>query len=527
VQQAFRRAILARAALDAGEGVLTPCFVLLGRDITETLYASHQQKAIQGLLAKVFLCVKAPVAIVSDTGLIHMTNPAMDDLLACAPGALVGKRAIDCNVPSFRPAAIAAVQRQGEDGQGYSMATRLLCADGREIPVELISTTMQRDDLRRFRIITVLHRLDVPSATVHVAGNIRLIGLDEVKEALGPRWAAVAARAMTSAEHVIRHRCGSHDTWSRTADGGFLICFGTATEDEAAFRASAMAREIRNRLIGEGETDATAAVSAIAAAVDVPQVPGRSPDMLATAIGERLNSRLAQIEARARDTLGHAVLSTRCRLEPVRDRRTHGIVADFARLPLEQEQRILAAYSTLPMNQRQNFDFDRLVLGVAANQAISEIAAGSGRLVLVNVDFEVFLDRRRTERYVAECKALDDRLRQRLVLVLSGLPNGVPKSRVLDCVMRLRPFCHGIGFQSDSMEVPLVEFSLLAAAIVVLQDTGASVDTARLAKAVDGLHAYQARVLVRHVKSWVAVKPLAQLGVDLVSVVQDERDAES
>jgi hypothetical protein len=93
--------------------------------------------------------------------------------------------------------------------------------------------------------------------------------------------------------------------------------------------------------------------------------------------------------------------------------------------------------------------------------------------------------------------------------------------------MRLRPFCHGISFQSDSMEAPLVEFSLLAAAIVVLQDTGASVDTARLAKAIDSLHAYQARVLVRHVTSWTVAKPLAQLGVDLVSVVQDERDAES
>ena len=181
---------------------------------------------------------------------------------------------------------------------------------------------MQRDDLRHFRIITVLHRLDTPPATVHVAGKIRLIGLDEVKEALGPRWATVAARAMSSAEHVIRRRCGSHDTWSRTADGGFLICFATATEDEAAFRASAMAREIRTRLIGEGETEATATVSAIAAAVDVPQVPGRSPDMLAAVIAERLNSRLAQIEVRARDTLRRAVDSTSCRLEPVRDRRT-------------------------------------------------------------------------------------------------------------------------------------------------------------------------------------------------------------
>ena len=73
----------------------------------------------------------------------------------------------------------------------------------------------------------------------------------------------------------------------------------------------------------------------------------------------------------------------------------------------------------------------------------------------------------------------------------------------------------------------LVELGFYAAAIVVLQDTGASVDTARLAKAIDSLHAYQARVLVRHVTSWTVAKPLAQLGVDLVSVVQDERDAES
>ena len=50
---------------------------------------------------------------------------------------------------------------------------------------------------------------------------------------------------------------------------------------------------------------------------------------------------------------------------------------------------------------------------------------------------------------------------------------------------------------------------------------------ASLAKAIDSLHAYQARVLVRHFTSWTVAKPLAQLGVDLVSVVQDERDAES
>ena len=146
-------------------------------------------------------------------------------------------------------------------------------------------------------------------STVHVAGKIRLVGLDEVKEALGARWAAVAARAMASAEHVIRRHCGPRDTWSRTADGGFLICFADATEEEAgvprrgigARHPHAPDRRRRDRRDGQR----------------VRRSPRRwmcrmcrddPADMLATVIGERLNGRLAQIEAQARETLRQAVL---------------------------------------------------------------------------------------------------------------------------------------------------------------------------------------------------------------------------
>ena len=145
----------------------------------------------------------------------------------------------------------------------------------------------------------------------------------------------------------------------------------------------------------------------------------------------------------------------------------------------------------------------------------------------MNVDFEVFLVRRRTERYVAACQTLDSRLRERLVLVLSGIPKAVPKSRVLECVMRLRPFCHGVGFQSDAWRAPSVEFSLLGTAIVVLQEDGraAARDLVALGKLIESLHAHRASVLVRHIPSWGAVKPFARLGVDLVAITEDERDA--
>ncbi len=135
-------------------GSTTQHFVLLGRDITESLQSRQQQAAVQELLAKVFVCVSAPVAIVTERGLIQMSNPALDNLLGYPPGGLVGKRAIDFNAPGAQ--AAAARQRQTEDSRDYTMATRLLRADGTEIPVEVTSTTVQRDDLRRFCIITVI-----------------------------------------------------------------------------------------------------------------------------------------------------------------------------------------------------------------------------------------------------------------------------------------------------------------------------------------------------------------------------------
>src|SRR5262249_16702368 len=153
--------------------------------------------------------------------------------------------------------------------------------------------------------------------------------------------------------------------------------------------------------------------------------------------------------------------------EPVRTARTRDQVANFARLPLAMEQRLFAAYSALPPQERQDFDFDRLVLGVAAEQAVSEVGQGSLLLTLVRLHFDGFLNERRLQRYLAACQALDDRLRRRLVLVLRGLPKGVPNSRVLDCTARVHPFCHGVGLQSDDMDVPALDPALLNSAIVV------------------------------------------------------------
>jgi hypothetical protein len=90
---------------------------------------------------------------------------------------------------------------------------------------------------------------------------------------------------MATAEHVIKSRCGRGDTYARTPEGDFLICFCPGTnEDEAAFRAASIAREIRIRLIGDGQDSGTADVSAITTAIELPDGPPKTQDLLTAAL---------------------------------------------------------------------------------------------------------------------------------------------------------------------------------------------------------------------------------------------------
>ena len=251
--------------------------------------------------------------------------------------------------------------------------------------------------------------------------------------------------------------------------------------------------------------------------------------MLATVIGERLNSRLAEIEvAGARDPApggSHHKLPAGAGAQPADPRSRGTFRAAAAAAGAADTCGLLDAADAA--NGRTSTSIGWYSVWRPGRRS-TRSPSGRSLLVLVNVDFEVFLDRRRTERYVAACQALDTRLRERLVLVLSGMPKGFPKSRVLECVMRLRPLCHGVGFQSDGMEAPSVELSLLGAATVVLQEDRQAARTARdierLGKLVDSLHAYQASVLVRQVASWANAKALARLGVDLIAIGEDEHE---
>jgi PAS domain S-box-containing protein len=496
------------------------CSVILGRDITELQKVRQMQNSTQRLLAKVFMSVDNAVTIVNGAGRVVMTNPRADRLMGYKENALIGKSSIDLVAPDARASVEDAIRQQFEHGADLTYVAPLLHADGSRIDTTITSVVVETEDKKRFRILTL--RSEAPGAAAmrtETAGRIKLVGLDDVRLALGDRWPAVAERAMATAEAVVKRRCGKQDSYSRADDTSFLICFGALNERESAFRASMIGREIRDRLIGQGGDPDTAFVRSIAAAVRFPDL-GKSGASLNVVLLDGLDKQMERIEQEARNTLRDALASATCALQQVSGRNRGDTVATEVLLPNKLSRELTTALGALPEKESRAFDQDGLLLGLAAQHAIGAMGRGEATPVILKVRFDVFATRPATERYLATCLKIDARVSSRLILLLSSLPQGLPKTRLLECVNRLRPFCAGVGYQvSDVAGLALIDLSLSASPIVSLPASVLSLNEPDKVRSLIGsLRARRAKVLVRRVASEEDAAAFRLLGADLISM---------
>jgi PAS domain S-box-containing protein len=500
-------------------------FAVLARDITAALEARQIQASIQRLLAKVFLCIDEAVVIVDGAGQVVMTNPHADRLLGYPPNGMIGKSLPSLISAQLRDAVTARREQQIAQGTDATYDTTLLRADGSEMAARLTSAVVEREDRKRVCVITIRPGAEDTNTNVESAGRIKLVGLEEVRTVLGDRWPAAAARAMATAEAVIRRRCGPGDSFSRIDDTSFLMCFSELNEQEASLRAALIAREVRERLIGQGDDPEAAQVRSVAAAVRYPHRKDEPEAALHAALLGELSAQLERVEAEARRTLRQTLANAECDCEMVHGRNPEMVIGTLVRLPDTLGRSLTCALSALPPKETASFDLNGLLLGQAARQAITRMAQGDSNPVMVEVDFDVFNSRVATERYIALCRELDPRLTGRLVLLLSGLPEGLPKTRLFECVNRLRPYCRSVGFQAETVAaLAPIDFSVSGTPIVALPAAAlAGVADDRLRRFIASLHARRAKLLVRRIGSDVAAALLLAQGADMISLLRSSR----
>jgi PAS domain S-box-containing protein len=496
------------------------CFAVLGRDITAQLEARQMQNSIQRLLAKVFTSIDEAVVIISAAGRIMMANPRIDQLLGYKPNELVGRKSLDMVAPDARASIAETIKGQMKRGTDQTYVAPLLKADGSQIVATITSALVSTEDGKQFRILTLRSQAAVTGGIrIESAGRIRLVGLDEVRAVMGDRWQGVAERAMATAEAVIKRRCGPQDSYSRADDTSFLMCFGQLSEQEASFRAAMIGREVRDRLIGQGSDPDTAYVRSIAASVRFPDT-GKAADSLHAVLLDGLDAQLERVEREARHTLRAALAGAVCDLGRISGRNASEAVAMQVNLPRKLERGVIAALASLPAKESGDFDLDGLLLSLAAQQAITGMARGDATPLLVNVRFDVFATRPATERYFATCRRIDQRVSGHLVMMLSALPEGLPKTRQLECVNRLRPFCRGVGYHvAELANLAAIDLSFSGTPIVSLPAHALiDQDPEKLKALLGSLHAKRARVLIHGVASERDAAWFRLNGADMISM---------
>ena len=509
-------------------------FVSIQRDATEAKRLEREVATTERLLASVFAMLDEAISIVDDSGKFLMINPAYTRLLGWRPEDVVG-----------RPFTIVIPEEQREearrllmeDGRRHSAVT-LLRRDGLWAKMELSAVTMTTPDGRRYSVATLSKAADAPveeaprgfvelsdleaaarsriasnGLPTLVAGKIQLVGMDEIRRALGSRWPAVEKRVRNVAEGIIKHRLTPADVFCETDDGGYLICFANLKEEEAAFKARAIGQEIRSRLLGELPD---AKVTACAAAVDIDEPAPEDPGSIAAAIEARLNQRRAELERNARAALHEAVEKGSVDAADICSAAGKRALL-LARLPIDLQQAFDEAQAALGGDPALTQEVELFLLGMASEHA----AAGKAIGWMVPVDYALFLNKRRTDQYMQVCRTISEQARRRLFFEIRNMPAEQGHTRIVDAVNALNQFSRGTIVELLALDDSLIDPSRCRIAMVSLDwpvATGAGPNWAeRLGRLVERLHARRIRVLVRNVPAASDASTLNNLGVDLLS----------
>jgi PAS domain S-box-containing protein len=502
----------------AGEG---PAVLFMGRDITERRRRAREEATIQAVLALVFRSIDVATAVILPDDRILVANPAYAALTGYSLRDLEGLPVDQLTAPESLAEARARRAEQRRTGERYRMTLALRCRDGSVLPVDLHAVAVEYEG-SRFRVVTLHRRPDQgpepPPRRQFVVGKVGLIRLDPLKEVYGARWPQVEARLMMLAEQVLKRRLDSGDVYARTADAGFAVWFARGDETENADRIAAITRAIRIRLICALDEGVAPEIQGHAAAVPAQdiEVPPR-PEMLASTLMERLAARQAALRAEVQTEL-EAALAAPPTVEERLAEAGGGAGLVWIALAPALLRRIEAARALAGEREAAGLpDPDLILLGAAADRALSALARGERAPWAVPVSFETMAVTARRRALLATCRALPAALREVLTPVLDGTLPGVDPQRLGAFGSELAPFFGTLGIAAATPAVPplppgLGLFTLLVFEGAVLQ----TVPEARLGRLFGEARMRRLRVAVRH--AGPQAQRLLRLGAQFVGI---------
>lgn len=500
--------------------VAGPAVLFMGRDITERRRREREDATIQAVLTEVFRNLDVAAAVIMPNDCILVANPAYAALSGYAMAELPGLSVDRLTAPASLEEARARRAEQRRTGGRYRMPLQLRRKDGSVIPVLIHAVAVEHEGTR-FRVVTLHaeHRQDAASPEPRfVVGQVALIRLDPLRAAYGERWAQVESRLMMLAESVLKRRLEPDDVYARTERGGFAIWFARGTEIDNADRIAAITREIRIRLMGEFGDDDVPGVTGHAASVpaDGIEVPP-DPETLASTLMERLAARQAELRSQVMAELGQALAAPRVVPERLIGTGGGGAALLWMTLAPELCRRIEAAHALAGEATAGLSDRDIVLLGAAAEQVLSALAAGDRTPAALPVGYETVSSPARRRSFMAACRGLPAPVRESLTPVLDGIPPGTNPVRLMEIGHELAPLFNSVGLMAEGPALPDLPPGLGPFTLIVFDGAALrAVPEARLGRLFGEARMRRLRVAVR--QAGPQAQRFARLGAQFLGV---------
>ena len=518
----------AQACVDARDSSLLLLPELLAsvvdrRRLTARCHKLAQRRTeIEGLLSAVLDLVGTETVIVGGDGGLIAVNPAF------SAGSGWQLREV-----AARP--LASILTEQADGTG-----RLRHKDGRVLPVAIRSATLGVDG-REFRVVTFEGAALVPSlpsveaafaarisALVGqgggklVAGRLQVVSLEEVRATLGERWERMAERVYGTAEAILRKRLAAEDVFTRNDAGHFVLCFAQLNEAEAWFKAQAIQKEIRERLLGE-----TSLAGLTAVTVETHEIELSAQDAAETTttglvdiIATRLAVQADQMRKDAERFIVEAFASCELRPRPVFTPAGRPAGLDIAEFDPATQAR-LEQIAAMDEDWKLLAQIDAMTVGSAAQHIFKHLSVRGGRLLLVPLAFSTLYYRQHREKLLSICRQLPAPVRHCLILSVRGIPDGILPARVTELLNSLRPFARQRMVQLDRAQLGTLDLRDAMVSLVGIDAmtlaTASEQDPAAVQALRGALQHAGARLLIDGIDSKAGLAVARQAGADLIA----------
>lgn len=305
-----------------------------------------------------------------------------------------------------------------------------------------------------------LRRLVAQAGTKSLlAGNVTLIGTDQLNARFGEDWPRMAARVHKIVCNVIERHLTPGDIYTDWQDAGYVIVFASLSAHSAGVKCRLIAAEIARTILGEEgaeELSVKAAVSTIDGDLVLSTIPSVS-EMLSRSAASGGRSTDSELDLIEEDERNEVRLAAQLHVAQ------QALKPSFVYRPMwDTSCRALSAYLCAPLLAgadgtdkdmyslvEQDLDVLYRLEGLVQARALSDLASLLKRrqklLLILPVHFESLAAARSRRSFVENLVHLVSPEGRALLLVeIVGVPDGVPHSRLESLVVPLRQKCRAI-----------------------------------------------------------------------------------